>query len=109
MEVLRKRLPSVKCTLEWPRPQLIGSRTVQVVNSRSCVRRAVCPNTCSIYVGFCQMPNVTARMRDVRKHFDAAEECHSVAETRDNDLPWSFIGVHRHPSGTTIEIVHIAG
>jgi hypothetical protein len=63
----------------------------------------------ALSIGFCHMPDVTARMRDVRAHFDETDECHSVVETRDNELPWSFIGVHRHPSGTTVEIVHISG
>jgi hypothetical protein len=62
----------------------------------------------ALSIGFCQMPDVTARMDDVRKHFKKADACHNVVETRDNKLPWSFIGVHRHPSGTTIEIVHIS-
>jgi hypothetical protein len=64
-------------------------------------RRAMC-------ICFCQKPNVKARLADVREHFEGASTCHFVSETRDNELPWSFVGVHRHASGTSIEILHIS-
>lgn len=64
-------------------------------------KRALC-------IGFCQKPDVNGRIRDTRRHFTDAGTCHSVEETRDHHLPFSFLGVHRHPAGTTVEVVHMA-
>ncbi len=64
-------------------------------------QRALC-------IGFCQRPNVLSRMADVRDHFEVAGSCHAVGETRSNSLPWSFVGVHAHSSGSSIEVLHIA-
>ena len=55
-------------------------------------KRALC-------IGFCEKPDVEGRMVDARLHFDNEAECHFVVETRDHDLPWSFLGAHRHSSG----------
>jgi hypothetical protein len=63
-------------------------------------KRALC-------IGFCKMPNVCERMKQTRRHFDEAETCHEVLQTKDNSLPWSFIGIHYHQSGSTVEILHI--
>jgi hypothetical protein len=62
----------------------------------------------ALSIDFCKMPNVQGRMKKTRQHFDKAGDCHAVEETRDHDLPWSFLGVHKHASGSTVEVVHIA-
>ena len=59
-------------------------------------------------IGFCKKPNVAGRMKDTQKHFDDPGRCHTVEETKDHHLPWSFLGVHRHSSGGTVEVLHIA-
>jgi hypothetical protein len=64
-------------------------------------KRALC-------IGFCKKPNVKSRMQDTRRHFEQVADCHSVVETRDHDLPWSFLGTHRHTSGAAVEVLHIA-
>ena len=64
-------------------------------------KRALC-------IGFCQKPNVDGRMKETRQHFTDPGGCHDVEKTKDHHLPWSFLGVHRHSSGTTVEVLHIA-
>jgi hypothetical protein len=62
----------------------------------------------ALSIGFCQKPDVQGRMKETRRHFDGDGACHAVEETRDHHLPWSFLGVHKHASGATVEVVHIA-
>ena len=62
----------------------------------------------ALSISFCQKPSVASRMKDTQKHFDTSGSCHDVQETKDHHLPWSFLGVHRHSSGETVEVVHIA-
>ena len=64
-------------------------------------KRALC-------IGFCKKPDVQGRMKETRRHFINPGDCHDVEETRDHSLPWSFLGVHRHSSGGTVEVLHIA-
>ncbi len=56
---------------------------------------------------FCKKPDVQGRMRKIRQHFNEDESCHSVIETSDYELVWSFLGIHSHASGVTIEVLHI--
>lgn len=64
-------------------------------------QRALC-------ISFCKMAGVNARMATTREHFANPGECHDVEGTREHHLKWSFVGVHRHSCGTTVEILHIA-
>ena len=64
-------------------------------------KRALC-------ISFCKKPDVSGRMVETRQHFADPGDCHDVDETKDHHLPWSFIGVHHHASGETIQILHIA-
>ena len=59
-------------------------------------------------IGFCQKPNVDGRVKETRQHFTDSGGCHDVEGTKDHHLPWSFVGVHRHSSGGTVEVLHIA-
>jgi hypothetical protein len=61
----------------------------------------------ALCISFCHKPDVNGRMAATRQHFSEQDDCHAVHETRDHFLPWSFIGVHQHSSGATIEILHI--
>jgi len=64
-------------------------------------KRALC-------ISFCQKPDVLGRMRETRQHFADPGDCHAVDRTSDHPLPWSFLGVHHHSSGSTVEVLHIA-
>ncbi len=62
----------------------------------------------ALCIGFCQKPDVNGRMKETRRHFTGPGGCHDVEETKDHHLPWSFLGVHRHSSGESVEVLHIA-
>lgn len=62
----------------------------------------------ALCIGFCKLPDVKGRMDNNRRHFEQDADCHSLAGTRDHDLPWSFLGTHRHSSGDIVEVLHIA-
>jgi len=64
-------------------------------------RRALC-------IGFCNKPNVDGRIKRTRQHFAERGNCHDVELTRDHNLPWSFLGIHRHSSGSLVEVLHMA-
>jgi hypothetical protein len=58
-------------------------------------------------IGFCREPDIQGRMKQTRQHFIDPGNCHDVEVTKDHDALWSFLGIHRHTSGRTIEVVHI--
>jgi hypothetical protein len=61
----------------------------------------------TICLDFCKHPDIQGRMTMIRQHMEKASPCHSLERTVNHDLPWSFIGMHRHSSGTTVEVLHI--
>ncbi len=63
-------------------------------------QRALC-------IGFCRDPDILGRMNVTRQHFVDPDVCHNVEVTKGHPLPWSFLGIHRHPSGRAIEVLYI--
>jgi hypothetical protein len=56
---------------------------------------------------FCKEADVAGQMRRIRRHFEEDGTCHSVTDTADHELTWSFMAVHKHDSGSCIEVLHL--
>jgi hypothetical protein len=62
----------------------------------------------AILLVYCKDNNVAGKMNTIRQELDTNKPNNQIGACRDHSLAWSFRSEHRHASGETIEMCHIA-